>query len=62
MRNRKMKHEQFSMFKILHFVPILPSPQMKTHGYMQDQSQLSAGTEVIRNNASHTEVMQQDLH
>ena len=62
MRDRKIKIENIEVFKILHFSSYLALPQTETDGYIQDERQLSMGSEVIRNNARHREVMQQDLH
>ena len=64
MSDRKRKIENFEMFKILHFSSrlALPPPQMEADGDIQDERRLSAGSEVIENNARHREVMQQDLH
>ena len=54
------------MLKLLHFSSHLAVPPYKfrpmTNGSTQDQRQLSAATDVIRNNAKYREVMQWDLH
>ena len=68
MCNGKRKIENFELFIILNFSshlalpPPPPPPKTEANGDTQDERRLSAGSEVIQNNARQREVMQQDLY
>ena len=55
---RRGKLKILKCSKFYTFPPVLHSPQMETDGYIQVERRLSIGTEVIRRNARHKEVMQ----